>query len=146
MAGAAVDCASDGAMDRTHLFLPGHNGERRPERGQPLVYSHPDRAWFVAGAGAHRAGTGAAAQCVAGRDDTVHVMAGGYLGGGDQRRVPGRDQPDPDTADTVGDLLPVIIGAPILLRSRRLGEVLDAMPATWLIALQVYRVLGSVFL
>src|SRR5437764_8723093 len=104
MAGAAVDCASDGAMDRTHLFLPGHNGERRPERGQPLVYSHPDRAWFVAGAGAHRAGTGAAAQCVAGRDDTVHVMAGGYLGGGDQRRVPGRDQPDPDTADTVGDL------------------------------------------
>ena len=42
--------------------------------------------------------------------------------------------------------LPVIIGAPILLRSRRLGEVLDAMPATWLIALQVYRVLGSVFL
>src|SRR5438046_3465223 len=60
MAGAAVDCASDGAMDRTDLFLPGHNGERRPERGQPLVYSHPDRAWFVAGAGAHRAGTGAA--------------------------------------------------------------------------------------
>src|SRR5213075_49226 len=25
------------------------------------------------------------AQCVAGRDDTVHVVAGGYLGGGDQR-------------------------------------------------------------
>src|SRR5437762_11100819 len=67
MAGAAVDCASDGAMDRTHLFLPGHNGDRRPERGQPLLYSHPDRAWFVAGAGAHRADTGAAAQCVAGR-------------------------------------------------------------------------------
>jgi hypothetical protein len=42
--------------------------------------------------------------------------------------------------------IPVIIGAPILLRSRRIGEVLDAMPATWLIALQVYRVLGSVFL
>src|SRR5579863_150242 len=27
--------------------------------------------------------------------------------------------------------LPVIIGAPILLRSKRMGEVLDAMPASW---------------
>ena len=43
-------------------------------------------------------------------------------------------------------LLPVMIGAPIVLRSRRLGQVLDAMPMTWLVALQVYRVLGSVFL
>jgi hypothetical protein len=42
--------------------------------------------------------------------------------------------------------LPVIIGAPLLLRSWRIGQVLDAMPATWLVALQVYRVLGSVFL
>jgi hypothetical protein len=42
--------------------------------------------------------------------------------------------------------LPVIIGAPVLLRSRRIGQVLDAMPATWLVALQVYRVLGSAFL
>ena len=42
--------------------------------------------------------------------------------------------------------LPVIIGAPIVLLSKRLGQVLDAMPASWLIALQVYRVLGSGFL
>jgi hypothetical protein len=42
--------------------------------------------------------------------------------------------------------LPVIIGAPILLASRRIGQVLDAMPTTWLVALQVYRVLGSAFL
>jgi hypothetical protein len=41
---------------------------------------------------------------------------------------------------------PVMIGAPILLRSKRIGQVLDAMPATWLVALQVYRVLGSTFL
>src|SRR3984893_14857031 len=39
--------------------------------------------------------------------------------------------------------LPVIIGAPILLRSRRIGQVLDAMPPTWLVALQGYCVLGS---
>jgi hypothetical protein len=39
--------------------------------------------------------------------------------------------------------LPVIIGAPLLLLSKRVGQVLDAMPVTWLIALQVYRVFGS---
>jgi hypothetical protein len=42
--------------------------------------------------------------------------------------------------------LPVIIGAPLVLVSKRVGQVLDAMPASWLIALQVYRVFGSVFL
>ena len=46
----------------------------------------------------------------------------------------------------LGALGPVIIGAPILLRSRRIGQVLDAMPANWLVALQVFRVLGSTFL
>jgi hypothetical protein len=42
--------------------------------------------------------------------------------------------------------LPVIVGAPILLRSKRIGEVLDAMPASWLVGLQVYRILGGIFL
>ncbi len=42
--------------------------------------------------------------------------------------------------------LPVLIGAPLLLRSERIGQLLDAMPASWLVALQVYRVFGSVFL
>ncbi len=40
-------------------------------------------------------------------------------------------------------LLPVIIGAPLLLFSKRIGKVLDAMPASWLVALQLYRVFGS---
>ena len=42
--------------------------------------------------------------------------------------------------------LPVIVGVPVLMRSRRIGEVLDAMPSAWLVGLQVYRVLGSIFL
>jgi hypothetical protein len=46
----------------------------------------------------------------------------------------------------VAIFLPVIIGAPILLRSKRIGEVLDGMPPTWLVALQVYRVFGMTFL
>jgi hypothetical protein len=35
----------------------------------------------------------------------------------------------------VAIFLPVIIGAPILLRSKRIGQVPDAMPPTWLVAL-----------
>jgi hypothetical protein len=42
--------------------------------------------------------------------------------------------------------LPVLIGAPLLLLSRRVGQVLDAMPASWLVALQLYRVFGAWFL
>ncbi|MDN7182782.1 MFS transporter [Caballeronia sp. SEWSISQ10-4 2] len=39
--------------------------------------------------------------------------------------------------------LPVMIGAPLLLLSKRVGQVLDAMPATWLVTLQLYRVFGG---
>ena len=38
--------------------------------------------------------------------------------------------------------LPVIVAVPLLLLSKRVGEVLDAMPETWLVALQIYRILG----
>jgi hypothetical protein len=43
-------------------------------------------------------------------------------------------------------LLPVIIGAPVLLLSKRIGQLLDAMPPTWLITFQLYRVFGSQWL
>lgn len=39
--------------------------------------------------------------------------------------------------------VPVIVGAPLLLLSKRMGQVLDAMPASWLVALQLYRVFGG---
>ena len=42
--------------------------------------------------------------------------------------------------------LPLIIGAPLLLLSKRVGQVLDAMPASWLVALQLYRVFGAQWL
>src|SRR5260221_8063656 len=42
--------------------------------------------------------------------------------------------------------LPVIIGAPLLLLSKRVGQLLDAMPPTWLVALQLYRVFGRQWL
>jgi hypothetical protein len=43
-------------------------------------------------------------------------------------------------------LLPVIIGVPVLLLSKRVGQLLDAMPPTWLIALQLYRIFGTQWL
>lgn len=42
----------------------------------------------------------------------------------------------------VAIFLPVIVAAPVLLLSKRVGQVLDAMPANWLVALQLYRVFG----
>jgi hypothetical protein len=39
--------------------------------------------------------------------------------------------------------MPLMIGLPLLLLSKRVGQVLDAMPASWLVALQLYRVFGS---
>lgn len=42
--------------------------------------------------------------------------------------------------------LPVLIGVPLMTRSRRIGAVLDHSPAAFLIGLQVYRALGANFL
>jgi hypothetical protein len=42
--------------------------------------------------------------------------------------------------------LPTIIAIPILLGSRRIGQVLDAIPAGWIISLQIFRLQGAVFL
>ena len=39
--------------------------------------------------------------------------------------------------------LPVLIGAPLLLGSTRVAQVLDAMPDSWLVAVQLYRVFGA---
>jgi hypothetical protein len=47
------------------------------------------------------------------------------------------------TGTAAGDLPASVIGAPLLLLSKRVGQVLDAMPASWLVALQLYRVFGS---
>ncbi|HYM30070.1 MAG TPA: hypothetical protein VEU47_02145 [Candidatus Cybelea sp.] len=42
--------------------------------------------------------------------------------------------------------LPVVFFLPFVLASKRIGQLLDAMPASWLVGLQVYRVLGGAFL
>jgi len=41
---------------------------------------------------------------------------------------------------------PVLVGLVLLTRSRHVAALLDATPPSWLIGLQVYRVLGGIFL
>ncbi len=42
--------------------------------------------------------------------------------------------------------VPLIVALPLLLRSRRVAAMLDVTPPSWLVGLQVYRILGSAFL
>jgi hypothetical protein len=43
-------------------------------------------------------------------------------------------------------LAPVVAGLLLIARSRRVAAALDALPASWLVGLQVYRVFGGAFL
>lgn len=60
----------------------------------------------------------------------------------------GMIQAGPKTLPTlpVAILAPLLIGLPLLMRSRLIAAALDALPATWLVGLQVYRVFGAAFL
>src|SRR5262245_8026482 len=61
--------------------------------------------------------------------------------------VDGAFRPRPGApALPIAILLPVLIGLPFLLRSQRIGSLLDATPTSWLIGLQAYRVFGGIFL
>jgi hypothetical protein len=42
-------------------------------------------------------------------------------------------------------IVPVVVGSIVLTRSRAVGSLLDATPASWLVGVQVYRVLGGMF-
>jgi hypothetical protein len=42
--------------------------------------------------------------------------------------------------------LPLIVGLPLVLWSRRVGDFLQTIPSSWLVAVQVYRILGNTFL
>jgi hypothetical protein len=64
--------------------------------------------------------------------------------------VNGVFQPVPGVASLpklpIAIFAPVIIGLFVLLRSKSIAALLDATPASWLIALQVYRIFGGIFL
>jgi hypothetical protein len=52
----------------------------------------------------------------------------------------------PAPALPIAIFLPLLLGLPFLLRSKRVGQLLDAAPASWLVGLQAYRVFGGIFL
>jgi hypothetical protein len=45
-----------------------------------------------------------------------------------------------------GILLPILIGGALLWRSSTLGRIIDAVPLPWLVGVQLYRALGTMFL
>lgn len=60
----------------------------------------------------------------------------------------GMIQAGPRTLPTlpVAIFVPLLIGLPLIMRSRRIAAALDALPPSWLVGLQVYRVAGAAFL
>jgi hypothetical protein len=58
--------------------------------------------------------------------------------------VPGVVQTLP--ALPIAIFLPVVVGLTLLMRSSRIASLLDVMPTSWLIGLQLYRILGGLFL
>jgi hypothetical protein len=64
--------------------------------------------------------------------------------------VSGVFQPVPGVASLpklpIAIFAPVIIGLFVLLRSKSIAAFLDATPASWLVALQVYRIFGGIIL
>jgi hypothetical protein len=62
--------------------------------------------------------------------------------------VNGTFRPVPGALPTVpiAILAPVLIWLVVLMRSDRFASVVDAMPPAWLVGIQVYRVLGGIFL
>jgi len=78
------------------------------------------------------------------RSCPIHALGRGLLDSGHQWVFRTGASPLPLLPSAI--FLPIIIGAPLLLSSRRVGQLLDAMPTTWLVALQLYRVFGSQWL
>jgi hypothetical protein len=54
----------------------------------------------------------------------------------------------PDRIPTIqyGIFIPILIGAWLIWRSPTVGRVIDAVPQPWIIAVQLYRALGAIFL
>ena len=54
----------------------------------------------------------------------------------------------PDGTPTIelGLLLPILIGAIALARSTTLRRIVDIVPQAWVVGIQVYRIIGAIFL
>jgi len=52
----------------------------------------------------------------------------------------------PSRAIPLAVIVPILVGLPLLVRSRNIAAAIDSVPSSWLIGVQVYRVLGAVFL
>ena len=60
----------------------------------------------------------------------------------------GAYQAAPDSIPTIqyGIFIPILIGAWLIWRSPVVGRIIDAVPQPWIVAVQLYRALGVIFL
>ena len=85
------------------------------------------------------------------RVTTASILSVGLLGWFALAYALGRQNiywaPDNPTVPTLplGILAPIILGLALLMRSARIARLLDALPLSWLVGVQFYRVLGGVF-
>ena len=86
------------------------------------------------------------------RVTTASILSVGLLGWFALAYYLGRQNvywgPNNPTVPTIqfGILVPIMIGLVLLTRSPRIARLLDALPMSWLVGVQFYRVLGGVFL
>ena len=86
------------------------------------------------------------------RVTTASILSVGLLGWFALAYYLGRQNvywaPNNPTVPTIqfGILVPIVIGLVLLTRSTRTARLLDALPMSWLVGVQFYRVLGGVFL
>jgi len=71
------------------------------------------------------------------------VFIWNFAAGGGFRPNPGAGRLPPLP---IAIFLPLLVGLPFLLWSRTFGTLLDAVPPSWLVGLQVLRLLGGIFL
>ena len=83
---------------------------------------------------------------------TAGILTAGLLGWFTIARYLGQQNvywaPDNPTFPTIqfGILVPLLLGLVLIARSARMARFVDALPLSWLVGIQAYRVLGAVFL
>src|SRR6516225_10690272 len=134
-------CADNGAVDCFDLLAADHPDQRRSDHGTPVNGAWVYRARFVARPRKHRPGAGPTPHDLAGGHDPIHALVRCGLERGDQWRLPHGRLTLAGAA--VGDL-PASDRRRAAVAVVETGRaVLDAMPPTWLVALQLYRLFGS---
>jgi hypothetical protein len=79
---------------------------------------------------------------------TMAVILGVWFASAIALSLMGAFQTGPDAVPTLqyGIVLPILIGGLLIWRSRQVARIIDAVPQSWLVGVQLYRAVGVMFL